>query len=89
MDNGVEQSTPALLTSEKLVPPKSIEKAWYHLKVKLYVPNPLWCFHCQVLDTAGHQGNDKCPGMACRYHCKEADEASSKQCNRYKFEKKY
>nr|BDT63039.1 MAG: hypothetical protein [Trachysalambria curvirostris nimavirus] len=36
-----------LLTFNTLSLPETVKLAWYRLKVKPYVPNPMRCFHCQ------------------------------------------
>ena len=91
----IEQTNTYLLTFGMPVLPKNIKVGFYHMKIDVFVPNPLRCFKCQRFGHGqtncksseacfrcgeeGHDGKNCHKEHKCR-NCKGDHMASSKKC---------
>merc|ERR1711895_227664 len=90
-----------ILTFNSTNMPEEIKIGYLLTKVKVYIPNPRRCFNCQkyghgknkcnsktICARCGQEGHEYCQEQAKCFHCHQAHDTTSKECPKYKLEKK-
>ena len=90
-----------ILTFNTTTLPEYIKIGYMRTKVKIYIPNPRRCFNCQqnghgknkcngktICARCGQEGHEYCQEQAKCCHCLQPHDTTSKECPKYKLEKK-